>query len=479
MWPVDANAGYNLNMGLLAERQERRVQDQLERDYEEMRSSVMRSMRSHLRRRGLQFDELDLEGFYNTAWHALHSRLAAGEEMENPGGFLVAVACRRAIDDWRRTERRLRRDVSVDVNERGVDPDFAKLLDDRRLLREFTEGLREKLSERECQVATLCYIMDYTRPEAAEALGIPEERIQKIMDGATPKIGEFVAIIEGDGWCTEHKSMMNAYARNWLDEEGERYEFARRHLEDCPGCRLYVRAKQGLAELIPPVWLPAGAAGAHSATLATLHHAVHAAWHHHIGLIGSHVVLTHGGAAAGAGVGAGGASAGHVVAGAGAGSGTGAGGSIFASGIAAKVGISVAIVGGGLAIARLAGTGAHHSHRPPAVSASPRAAPIKTLLSADPGVPLSHASTAGVRAGPRAVRHPARLVSHKAAPRSSHAASSTSSSAEFSFETGAARSGQLPSPAPLTSTPSSAPRNGSSGAGSGSAVNSEFGFEGH
>lgn len=463
-------------MGLLAERQERRVQDQLERDYEELRSSVIRSMRSHLRRRGLPFDELDLEGFYNTAWDALYSRLADGEEMENPGGFLVKVACRRAIDDWRGTHD-LQRDASVDVNERGVDPDFAKLLDDRRLLREFTEGLREKLTERECQVATLCYIMGYTRPEAAETLGISEGRIQKIMDGATPKIGEFVAVIEGDGWCAEHESMLHAYALNWLDEDGERYQSAQRHLAECPGCRLYVRAKQGLSEVIPPVWLPAELT--HSATLETLHHAVHAAWHHNIGLIGSHVVLTHGSAAAGAGAGTGGATAGHVAAGAGAaagtGSGAGAGGSIFASGIAAKIGVGLAIVGGGIVIAHLADTGSHRSHRPSTVSASPRAAPIKTLLSADPGVSLPPASTARVRApaGPRAVRHRARLVSHKAPPRRSHATPTISPSAEFSFETGAGRSGQPPSPA----TPSSPPQNGASGAGSSSAVNSEFGFE--
>ena len=49
--------------------------------------------------------------------------------------------------------------------------------------------MRERLSERERQAAALCYLHGYSRPEAAEALGLAPKRMEKLMDGVSSKLG--------------------------------------------------------------------------------------------------------------------------------------------------------------------------------------------------------------------------------------------------------------------------------------------------
>ena len=61
---------------------------------------------------GRQFDDLDLEAFYNQAWHGLYLRLAEGEEIENHAGFLVHAAYCRAIEEMRALAARARVDAA-------------------------------------------------------------------------------------------------------------------------------------------------------------------------------------------------------------------------------------------------------------------------------------------------------------------------------------------------------------------------------
>jgi DNA-directed RNA polymerase specialized sigma24 family protein len=235
-----------------------RAQRQLERDYEALKASTLRSVASKLRSGAISVPEADLEDYYNQAWHALYGQLSEGGRIDNRAGFLVTVAYRRALDD-------LRRPVPVPVElgaiaGRGVDDDTVERLDDRRRLREFVEALRDELDERERMAAGLCYLHGYTRPQAAEAMGLSEGRMKKVMDEVSRNVGRFTREIEAGTRCEHRQSSNKAYAIGLLDPDGPRYRSVRAHLSDCAACRAEVLRMRGLAVVAPPVLLPWGAA---------------------------------------------------------------------------------------------------------------------------------------------------------------------------------------------------------------------------
>ena len=135
-------------------------------------------------------------------------------------------------------------------------------MDDATKLRQFVEGLRDRLTVRECQAATLCYLHDYTRPEAAVLLGVEPKRMDKIMDGVSKKVGEFVRAIEA-GRVVPGARVAHAGVR--VRRPGRGGAAPRRlagdHLASCSPCRSYVRSLRGLSAALPPVALPVGAAG--------------------------------------------------------------------------------------------------------------------------------------------------------------------------------------------------------------------------
>ena len=224
----------------------RRADELLTRDYESLRREVLAGVRGQLARRGVRVDDADLDAFYNQAWQGLYDQLLAGREVRNAAGFLVVVCVRRAVDELRKAHLD-RRAAQEDVGELGRDEDHAARIDDATKLRQFVEGLRDRLTLRECQAATLCYLHDYTRPEAAVLLGVEPKRMDKIMDGVSKKVGEFVRAIEAGRWCQERGSLMRAYAFGVLAEEGERRRLAGDHLASCSPCRSYVRSLRGLS----------------------------------------------------------------------------------------------------------------------------------------------------------------------------------------------------------------------------------------
>ncbi len=301
-------------MPLLAGRRRERAEHVLDREYDQLRRPTMTALRTKLGTRNVSFDDVDLEAFYNQAWHGLYLRLAEGDEIENHGGFLVHAAYCRAIEEVRRLHPE-RRAEGVDLAALGSDVDLPAQLDDRTQLRHFMEGMRDRLSERERAAVTLCYLQGCTRPEAAELLGVSPERMEKLMDGASKKVGALVEDIQEGSWCDSRESLMKAYAFGLLDPDGERWALANAHLQECSGCRGYVRGLRGVAAVTPPVGLMLGLLGA-------------------LGLGAA-------GSAAAAG-GAAGAGAGGAAAGAG-----GAGGGIGTAGIAAAATVAVAAGGFG------------------------------------------------------------------------------------------------------------------------------------
>jgi DNA-directed RNA polymerase specialized sigma24 family protein len=237
----------------------------LARDYERLKPEILRTVRGKLASSGVRFDDLDLDAFYNQAWHGVHTKLAEGERVENVSGLLVTIAQRRALDEFRALRMEARVDADA-LDGQRVDLDLAARVDDHMRLRHFISGMRVNLHGREREAAALCYVQDYSRGEAAQAMGIKPRRMEKIMDGVSKKVGAFVGEIERDEVCDARHSMIKAYALGLLDPEGERYALAVEHLDSCPACRRDVMRMRGIAALTPPVPLMMAALAGAGAT---------------------------------------------------------------------------------------------------------------------------------------------------------------------------------------------------------------------
>jgi DNA-directed RNA polymerase specialized sigma24 family protein len=236
-----------------------RAERLLRDEFQGLRDRVLASVRGRLRAGGVHLDPADLEACYAQAWQGLYVALLDEEEISNPAGWLVLVTFRRAIEEHRGRMR------FVPERERVQARDLAAELDDRTRLRQLFEGLRGRLSARECEAAVLCYLQGLTRQEAAARMGLSEARMRKLMEGpgagrpgVAGKVGALVETIRGGGWCEEQGSLMRALAYGMLDPEGERYRLALSHRGECPACRAYVRSLRGLAAVLPPVFPHAG-----------------------------------------------------------------------------------------------------------------------------------------------------------------------------------------------------------------------------
>jgi hypothetical protein len=140
------------------------------------------------------------------------------------------------------------------------EPDLAAELDDRTRLRQLFEALRGRLSVREQQAATLCYLQGLSRSEAAARMGVSESRMRKLMEGrdarspgVAGKVGALVETIRAGAWCEEQGSLMRGFAYGILDPGGERYRLALIHRDECPACRAYILSLRGLAAVLPPL----------------------------------------------------------------------------------------------------------------------------------------------------------------------------------------------------------------------------------
>jgi RNA polymerase sigma factor (sigma-70 family) len=249
----------------------------LRAEFERMRGRVTGGVSQRLRAVGVQLDAGDLDACYAQAWQGLYASVLDGSQIDTPEAWLVRVTYRRAIDEHR-ARGRIKR--VVPGRERGgctgsqngaghaalagVAPgeqrDLAERLDDRERLRQVFEALRSRLSAREQQAATLCYLHGLTRAEAAARMGVSERRMHKLMDGrgagdpgVARKVGALVETIAAGRWCDQQGSLMRGFAYGVLDPAGERYRLADAHRAACPACRAYVLSLRGLAAVLPPV----------------------------------------------------------------------------------------------------------------------------------------------------------------------------------------------------------------------------------
>ncbi len=240
-------------IGLRRYRAERLLREQ----FDALRGRVLATARAKLR--GASIPESDLEACYSLAWQGLYAAVLNGEQIENPAGWLALVTYRRAIDEQRARDLTAQLPLQAPAAERDV----AAELDDRARLRELIEGIGVKLTERERQAATLCYLHGISRAEAAQRMGISPRRMRKLMEGkgagspgVAAKMSALTKAIAEGRFCEEQASLMRALAYGVLQPGSERHRLAVAHAEGCPACRAYVRRLRGLSGVLPPVFLP-------------------------------------------------------------------------------------------------------------------------------------------------------------------------------------------------------------------------------
>lgn len=241
-----------------------RAERLLRRDFEALRSRVLRLVAGRLRAQGIELDRSEVEAAYGLAWQGLYAAVLDGEPIENPAAWLVLVTFRRAVEEHRGRRRSVSGHLyeELDGRPQGPSGDLAEDLDARIRLEQLLEGL-SRLSERERAAATLCYLQGLSRADAAARLGISPGRMRKLMEGrgagdpgVCAKIGALARTIEQGAWCESQGSLMRALAYGILDSDGERHRLAVGHHRRCPACRAYVVALRGVAASIPPVALP-------------------------------------------------------------------------------------------------------------------------------------------------------------------------------------------------------------------------------
>jgi DNA-directed RNA polymerase specialized sigma24 family protein len=237
-----------------------RAERLLRQEFDALRAGVLSGTRGRLRASGVRLDASDLDACYSQAWHGLYTAVLDGEEILNVAGWLALVTYRRAIEEHRGRARVRCAGDDLDALPGSPERDFAAELDDRTKLRQLFEGLRGRLSAREQEAASLCYLQGLSRSEAALRMGVSDARMRKLMEGrgagspgVAGKVGALVETIRAGSWCEEQGSLMRGFAFGILDPQGERYRLAILHRNECSACRAYVLSLRGLAAVLPPV----------------------------------------------------------------------------------------------------------------------------------------------------------------------------------------------------------------------------------
>ncbi len=408
-------------------------------NYAALQDEVIGVVRRKLSARNMHLDHSELEESYCQAWHGVCVEIKRGGEVQNLIGMLVDITWKRAVDSYR--GERPGQYADVDVEDQVVEVDVDEQLDDQARLRRFIDRLKGRLNQRECEAVSLCLIHGYSRSEAREVLGISDEaRMQKIMDGATKKLGVVVAGITARGCGGEEWTrLLRAYALGVLTAESRDFARAEAHIADCVPCKRYVMGLRGLAAIVPPAGLPFMPVSGHEGSI--------------LGHL-EHLFAGHGGAGA-VGAGTGSAAAG------------GGGASLLGSvgaGTAAKGAAVLAIVAVTAVVAVRPGH-ARAKHHPP-----PHAAHIAAQTASPPPEPAVSAATPSPSSATGTRRDSGTTARKRTAVRR-HRHGGARHSAAKSL-------GLAPTPASHVETPrASTPTASAAAAGNIAAVEKEFGPE--
>jgi RNA polymerase sigma factor (sigma-70 family) len=161
---------------------------------------------------------------------------ARGEHIENPGGFLVDVAYKRAIDALRKEGN----DPELDELEAAStlpDPSVAdpsEELEREEVRSQISEAIAH-LEGEERQVIALVYFEGMSGRESAGPLGVSETTALRRLRSASAKLREWLPAIEQGSFCSEAAPQLRALAEGRA--EGLEATQARLHLENCASCR--------------------------------------------------------------------------------------------------------------------------------------------------------------------------------------------------------------------------------------------------
>ena len=161
---------------------------------------------------------------------------ARGERIENPGGFLVDVAYKRAIDALRKESA----DPELDELEAASslpDPSVAdpsEELEREEVRSQIYEAIAH-LEGEERQVIALVYFEGMSGRESAGPLGVSETTALRRLRSASAKLREWLPAIEQGSFCSEATPQLRALAEG--SAEGIELKQAKLHLENCVSCR--------------------------------------------------------------------------------------------------------------------------------------------------------------------------------------------------------------------------------------------------
>lgn len=228
-------------------------EDLLAAHFEPLKEEILRAVAGRLRHAGNgALNRHDLEDAYLAGWDGVLQCVERGEEIKSVAGLVHRITYFRAIDICRQRQRD--RQVELDVEHEALEVDMAARLDDQQTLRRLFERLRERLTEKERRAVALCLLHGYTRPEAAELLGVEPARFERTMDRATKKLAGVVAGLQARGCGDEEwASVIRAYALGSLPQDSPDQRRAEEHLggpDGCEACRRYAR---GLQAILPPL----------------------------------------------------------------------------------------------------------------------------------------------------------------------------------------------------------------------------------
>jgi DNA-directed RNA polymerase specialized sigma24 family protein len=214
--------------------------------YEPLKERTLASVAGRLRSEGIRtINRADLEDAYQQGWQGVCQHVIRGKPVILPGLLFVAVH-RRAIDIYRQKHEQRRVDFGLDTQ--VVELDLAEVCDDRLRLEQLMRRLRERLNDGERRGIALCLLHGYKRAEAADRMGVDRIVFERIMDGATRKLGAIVASLQARGCGDDEWSRaLRAYVRGGLPDDACDYRRVRDHLEreKCEACRRYVRGLKG------------------------------------------------------------------------------------------------------------------------------------------------------------------------------------------------------------------------------------------
>ncbi len=235
---------------------EQQAENAANENYRKLQPEVIGAVIRRLSSRKMHLDESDLEEAYCLAWHGVYETIKQGTLISNLTGMLIEFTWRRAVDIYR--ELRPGKRVDLEAHTPALDLDVDEHLDDQIKLKRFIKLARGRLNPRECEALSLCIIHGYQRPEAAKLMGLQRKQMEKLMDGATQKIGGIIASIStrgcgGDEWTR----LIRNYALGLIAEDDRDYPRAAEHIAQCAACRRYVNGLRGLAAILPPI-LPFG-----------------------------------------------------------------------------------------------------------------------------------------------------------------------------------------------------------------------------